>query len=69
MGALTPGALRNRIASGDLDPVYLLVGEDEHEKAALAAALVDTIDGLRAFKSTVPRETRVWRGSRRRGRR
>ena len=50
MGALTPGALRNRIASGDLDPVYLLVGEDEHEKAALAAALVDTIDeGLRAF--------------------
>ncbi len=50
MGALTPGALRNRIASGDLDPVYLLVGEDEHEKAALAAALVDAIDeGLRAF--------------------
>ena len=50
MPALTPGGLRNRIASGDLHPVYLLVGDDEREKEALAAALADTIDeGLRAF--------------------
>ena len=50
MGALTPAALRKRIASGDLDPVYLLAGDDEHEKRAVTAALADTIDeGLRAF--------------------
>jgi len=50
VAVLTPGALRNRIASGDLDPVYLLVGDDEREKDALAAALVETIDeGLRVF--------------------
>lgn len=50
MPALTPGTLRNRIASGDLDPVYLLVGDDEREKEALAVALAETIDeGLRAF--------------------
>lgn len=50
MPALTPGALRKRIASGDLDPVYLLAGDDEREKDALARALVETIDeGLRAF--------------------
>ena len=50
MGVLTPGELRNRIASGNPDPVYLLVGDDEHEKGALAAALADTIEeGLRAF--------------------
>ena len=50
MPALTPEALRKRIASGDLDPVYLLVGDDEREKGALADALAETIDeGLRAF--------------------
>lgn len=50
MPTLTPAALRNRIASGDLDSVYLLVGDDEREKDALAGALVETIDeGLRAF--------------------
>ena len=50
MAALTPAALRQRIASGDLAPVYLLVGDDEHEKGVLAGAFADTIDdGLRAF--------------------
>ena len=50
MPALAPAALRNRIASGNLDPVYLLVGDDDHEKGVLAAALADTLDeGLRAF--------------------
>ena len=50
MGVLTPAALRARVASADLDPVYLLLGDDEREKGALAAALADTLDeGLRAF--------------------
>lgn len=50
MGALTPGALRGRIASGALDPVYLLIGDDERQKAELAGALAETLDeDLRAF--------------------
>ena len=44
MGALTPAALRARIASGELDPVYLLIGDDEREKAALVTALADNVD-------------------------
>ena len=50
MDVLTPAALRARIASAEPDPVYLLIGDDEREKAALATALADTIDeGVRAF--------------------
>lgn len=50
MAALTPGALRGRIASGELDPVYLLLGDDERRKAELAGALAETLDeDLRAF--------------------
>ena len=50
MSVLTPKSLRNRIASGDVQPVYLLVGDDDREKDALATALAETIDeGLRAF--------------------
>ena len=50
MAALTPAALRGRIASGDLAPVYLLIGDDERQKAELAAALAGTLDeDLRAF--------------------
>lgn len=50
MGVLTPAALRARVASGELDPVYLLIGDDEREKAALVKALADTVDeGVRAF--------------------
>ena len=50
MGVLTPAVLRVRIASAELDPVYLLIGDDEREKAALVAALADTVDeGVRAF--------------------
>lgn len=50
-GALTPAGLRSRIASGgDPEPVYLLIGDDEREKSALAGTLADTIDeGVRAF--------------------
>jgi DNA polymerase III subunit delta len=50
MPTLTPTAVRKQIASGTADPVYLIVGEDEVEKSALAsefAALVE--EGLRAF--------------------
>jgi DNA polymerase III delta subunit len=50
MPALTASALRKQIESGSVAPVYLLQGEDEVEKAALAGefeALVE--EGLRAF--------------------
>jgi DNA polymerase-3 subunit delta len=48
--ALTPAALRKQIASGSIGPLYVLVGEDDAEKAAVAAEFADTIDeGLRAF--------------------
>ncbi len=50
MGVQTPAALRDRIASAELDPVYLLIGDDEREKATLVTALADTVDeGVRAF--------------------
>ena len=50
MPVATPAAVRSQIASGQVDPVYLLQGEDEVEKSALAhefEALVE--EGLRAF--------------------
>jgi DNA polymerase III delta subunit len=50
MGVVPVAAVRAQIASGAVDPVYLIVGEDDVEKSALAsefAGLVD--DGLRAF--------------------
>ncbi len=50
MATRTPADVRRQIASGDTDPVYLLQGEDDVEKSALAlefAALVD--EGLAAF--------------------
>lgn len=50
MPALTPAAVRTQIASGDTAPIYLLVGEDEREKAELLAAFANAIDEeLRAF--------------------
>ena len=50
MSALSVAGVRAQIAAGSPDPVYLLIGDDEVEKSALAAdfaALVD--EGLRAF--------------------
>ncbi len=50
MATRTPADVRKQIASGDTDPVYLLQGDDDVEKSALAlefAALVD--EGLAAF--------------------
>ena len=50
MAALTPAAVRKQIAAGAPDPIYLLVGEDEIEKSALAAEFGDLVEeGLRAF--------------------
>ncbi|HEY6210708.1 MAG TPA: DNA polymerase III subunit delta [Vicinamibacterales bacterium] len=50
MATATPSAVRKQIASGAADPIYLLVGEDEVEKSALAAEFAELVDeGLRAF--------------------
>ncbi|MES1254489.1 MAG: DNA polymerase III subunit delta [Acidobacteriota bacterium] len=50
MPVATVAAVRTQIASGTTDPIYLLVGEDDIEKSALAADFADVVDeGLRAF--------------------
>jgi len=50
MGILTPAAVRRQIAAGSPDAVYLLLGEDEVEKSALAAEFAGLVDeGLQAF--------------------
>jgi DNA polymerase-3 subunit delta len=47
---LTTAALRKQIASGDTDRLYLLIGDDEAEKTAVAAEFADMIDeDLRPF--------------------
>jgi len=47
---LTPSAVRKQIAAGTPDALYLLVGEDEVEKSALASEFAELVDeGLRAF--------------------
>jgi DNA polymerase III delta subunit len=46
----TPSAVRKQIQSANPDAVYLIAGEDELEKSALAADFADIVDeGLRAF--------------------
>jgi DNA polymerase III delta subunit len=50
MPAKSPAAIRQQIASGHPDPVYLLQGDDDGEKSALAGAFADLVEeGLRAF--------------------
>jgi DNA polymerase III delta subunit len=50
MPAATPAAVRRQIEQGTLDAVYLLLGEDAVEQAALADEFAETIEeGLRAF--------------------
>jgi DNA polymerase-3 subunit delta len=50
MPMLTPSAVRKQIASGQTDPVYLLQGEDEVEKAALAHEFEELVEEeLRGF--------------------
>src|SRR5437899_12045302 len=50
MAVATPSAVRQQIASGEADRIYLLVGEDDVEKSALASEFAELVDeGLRAF--------------------
>ncbi len=47
---VTPADVHTQIASGRLDPLYLVLGEDEYEKAELAAEFEEVVDAeLRAF--------------------
>ncbi len=50
MPPLTPSALRKQLASGETAPLYMLVGDDDAEKASVAAEFTEMVDeGLRAF--------------------
>jgi DNA polymerase III delta subunit len=50
MPTRTPADVRKQIAGGETDPLYLLQGEDDVEKAALASQFADLVDeGLQAF--------------------
>ena len=50
MPTITPGEALKQIAAGDLAPVYVVLGDDDLEKAELAAAFEQAADeGLRAF--------------------
>ena len=47
---MTPQAFRAQVASGVTDPVYLIIGDDDHEKSSLALALGEMVEAdLRAF--------------------
>jgi DNA polymerase III delta subunit len=49
-GRLTPAAVRQQIARGQLEPLYLVTGTDDMAMVELAAALADTVEeDLRAF--------------------
>jgi DNA polymerase-3 subunit delta len=46
----TPQAVRKHVKQGKLDPIYLIVGDDEAEMSGLATALSSVVeDELRAF--------------------
>ena len=50
MPTLTPSSVRQQISDGTPDAIYLILGEDDVEKAALAAEFAELVDeGLRAF--------------------
>ena len=50
MPALTADGLRNQIAAGATAPLYVLLGADDEEKAAMGAEFAGMVDeGLRAF--------------------
>ncbi len=50
MAMSTPATVRKQIAAGAADPVYLLQGEDDVEKSALAHEFESLVEeGLRAF--------------------
>jgi len=50
MATRTPHDVRKQIESGETEPIYLLQGEDDVEKAALASQFANLVDeGLAAF--------------------
>ena len=50
MPPVTRAALKKQIAAGDTAPLYVLVGDDDTEKSAVAAEFAEMVDeGLRAF--------------------
>lgn len=50
MSAITPAEASKRIAAGDLAPVYLVLGDDDVEKARVADSFEQAVEeGLRAF--------------------
>jgi DNA polymerase-3 subunit delta len=50
MPVAAAASVRTQIKSGHTDPLYLLLGEDDVERAALAAEFAELVDeGLRAF--------------------
>ena len=50
MPQISPDAFRKQIAAGTTDPVYVLAGDDDHEKSALTLALGEMVEAdLRAF--------------------
>ena len=60
MPSLTPAALRKQIAAGRTDSLYVLVGEDDAEKSAVAAEFAETVDeGLRAFNVEFPQPSQA----------
>ncbi len=49
-GRLTPAAVRQQISTGQIEPLYLLTGNDEVGMSELAAALADSVEeDFRAF--------------------
>ena len=50
MPQIPAASLRQQLASGDIGPLYVLLGGDEVEKSAVAAEFAELVDeGLRAF--------------------
>lgn len=50
MRSITPITAREQITNGELEPIYLVLGDDAVEKAEMADAFEEVIDdGLRAF--------------------
>lgn len=50
MGAVTLEDIQSQIASETLDSIYLILGDDDHQKAELAGEFEEVVDeGLRAF--------------------
>src|SRR4026209_613779 len=50
MPAISRAVLKKQIASGETEPLYALLGDDDSEKSAVAAEFAEMVDeGLRAF--------------------